>query len=245
VIPQTRAELLKVRSTRTTMGLAVGMVALVLLFVLLNGFLTKVAEISSVADQRSMFGIGSFSGVFSALAGILLVTSEFRFGTIRPTFLFEPRRTRVVAAKAGAGLVAGLVFGIVGAGIAIGVGSAILASRYISVSLDGGDFALLAFGIVAGAGLWGTIGVGVGSVIRNQVGAIIGLLAWGFVVENLLFALVPSVGRLTPGQAQNGLMGQTDDPHLLHPLPAVLVMLAWTAVIAVAGAMLTARRDVD
>lgn len=244
MIDQVRAELLKIRSTRTTIGLALGMAALVLLFVLLNGFLTTVAEISSVDDQRSMFAIGSFSGVFSALAGILLVTSEFRFGTIRPTFLFTPRRNRVTGAKVAAALTAGVVFGAVGTGLAVGVGSAILAGRGIPVSPHTGDFALLTHGTVAGAALWGAIGVGVGAIVRNQVGAIIGLLAWGFVVENLLFALVPSVGRLTPGQAQNGLMGQTD-AHTLSPLPAAAVLIAWAVVVGIAGALLTARRDVD
>ena len=55
--------------------------------------LTSVGDISQRENQRSLFGIGSFAGVFSALAGILLVTGEFRFGTIRPTFLFTPRRS--------------------------------------------------------------------------------------------------------------------------------------------------------
>jgi hypothetical protein len=42
VIRQVRAELLKIRSTRTTVGLLLGMVALILLFVLLTGLLSSV-----------------------------------------------------------------------------------------------------------------------------------------------------------------------------------------------------------
>ncbi len=41
MIAQVRAELLKIRSTRTTIGLVVGMIALILLFSLLSGLLTK------------------------------------------------------------------------------------------------------------------------------------------------------------------------------------------------------------
>ena len=44
--------------------------------------------------------------------------------------------------------------------------------------------------------LWGAIGTALGTIIHNQVGAVITLLAWGFVVDNLLFGLVPSVGPL-------------------------------------------------
>ena len=38
---QFKAELLKIRSTRTTIGLVLGMIALILLFSLLSGLLTK------------------------------------------------------------------------------------------------------------------------------------------------------------------------------------------------------------
>ena len=44
MIAQTRAELLKIRSTRTTIGLVLGMVALVLLFVLLTGLARRTAD---------------------------------------------------------------------------------------------------------------------------------------------------------------------------------------------------------
>ncbi len=72
----------------------------------------------------------------------------------------------------------------------------------------------------------------------------IGLLAWGFIVENLLFAFVPSVGRLTPGEAQNALMGLTTD-HLLSPAAGGGVLLAWTVVLGLVAIGLTARRDVN
>jgi ABC-type transport system involved in multi-copper enzyme maturation permease subunit len=216
MIGQARAELLKIRSTKTTLGLVLGMIAIVLLFVLLTGLLSSIGDLRGKEQQRSLFGIGSFAGVFSALAGILLITGEFRFGTIRPTFLFTPRRSVVLAAKVAASLLAGIVFAVVGEVLSVGVGEVILNGRGISIALERGDFGLITLGTVAGTALWGGIGVGLGMIVRNQVGAVIGLLAWGFVVENLLFALVPSVGRLTPGEAQNGFMGLTD-AHLLSP----------------------------
>ena len=40
MIAQVKAELLKVRSTRTTLGLVLGMIALILLFALLTGLLS-------------------------------------------------------------------------------------------------------------------------------------------------------------------------------------------------------------
>ena len=46
----------------------------------------------------------------------MAMTSEFRHGTIRATFLFTPARTRVVAAKALASFLVGIGFGALGAG---------------------------------------------------------------------------------------------------------------------------------
>jgi ABC-type transport system involved in multi-copper enzyme maturation permease subunit len=244
VIGQTRAELLKIRSTRTTLGLALGMVAIILLFIILSGLLTDVTSLGGAENEREYFGIGSFAGLFSALAGIMLVTGEYRFGTIRPTLLFTPRRSTVLAAKIIASLFAGLVLAVIGEVLAVGVGGAILHGRDVAVDLHGRDWALLTLGTVAGTALWGAIGVGLGMIVRNQVGAIIGILAWVFVIENLLFGLAPSVGRYVPGQAQNGLMG-FNTAHLLAPAASAAVLLAWTAVLCVAGAALAARRDVS
>ena len=241
---QFKAELLKIRSTRTTIGLVLGMIALILLFSLLSGLLTKTPNLTSTDDQRGVLSVGSLAGVFSALGGIMLVTSEYRYGTIRPTFLFTPKRPRVLAAKLAAGLLAGLLFGIAGEGLGYGVGYAALRSRGIHIALNGNQTALLLLGTVAGTALWGAIGVGLGAIIRSQVGAIIGLLAWGFVAENLLFAFLPAAGRYTPVHAGDALIGLTTK-HLLHATAGGLVLLGWTIALALAGITLATRRDVD
>lgn len=244
MIAQVRAELLKVRSTRTTLGLMLGMIALILLFALLTGLLSKAGDLSTSEHQRQLLGFGSLAGIFSALAGVLLVTSEFRFGTIRPTFLFTAQRPRVLAAKLVAGLLAGLGFGVVGEGVGFAIGYLLLEARGISFALSGGDVALLILGTLAATALWAAIGVGLGAIVRNQVGAVIGLLAWGFIVDNLLFGLVPSIGRFTPTRAQDALIGLTTE-HLLSPAAGGLVLVAWVAALALIGLPLVARRDVN
>jgi ABC-2 type transport system permease protein len=244
VIAQTRAELLKIRSTRTTIGIVLGMIALILLFSLLSGLLTKAPNLTGTEDQRGLLGVGSTSGVFSALAGIMLVTSEYRFGTIRPTFLFTPRRSRVVGAKLAAGLLAGILFGVVGEGLGFAIGYASIKGRGIDYALTAGQTALLVLGTLAGVALWGALGVGIGMVVRNQVGAIIGLLAWGLIAENLLFAFVPSVGRFAPVHAQDALMGLTTD-HLLPAAAGGATLVAWTIAFSLAAVGLAARRDVN
>ncbi len=244
MIAQIRAELLKIRSTRTTVGLILGMIALILLFTLLTGLLTHASGLASKEDQRQLLSLSSLAGVFSALAGVLLVTSEYRFGTIRPTILFNPVRSHVLAAKVVAGALAGLAFGGLGEAIGWALGYAILDGRGITVVLTSGDVLLLTLGGLAGAALWGAIGVGVGAIIHNQVGAVITLLAWGLVVDNLLFGLAPSVGRFVPTRASDALMGLKTQ-HLLSPGPGAIVLIAWAAALAAVGIALTARRDIN
>jgi ABC-2 type transport system permease protein len=244
VINQLRAEFLKLRSTRTAMGLVLGMTALVVLVSLLSVLLSPKDQLTGVENQRMLLGIGSLSATFAGLFGVLAVTSEYRHGTIRPTLLFTPRRTRIVLAKLGASAFAGVLLGVIGAGVGFGLGSFGLAVRNVPLALSAGQAAQLTLGTLVGAACWAGIGVGVGFIIRAQVGGVIVLLAWAYVVENLLFALVPSVGRYDPYQAQNALVGLTTQ-HLLSPALGGVLLVAWVVVLVLIGDRLTIRRDVN
>jgi ABC-2 type transport system permease protein len=244
MIAQIRAELLKIRSTRTTLGLILGMIALILLFTLLTGLLTHPGGLASKEDQRQLLSLGSLADVFSALAGVLLVTSEYRFGTIRPTILFNPERSHVLAAKVVAGALAGLAFGVLAEAVGWAIGYAILDGRGITVVLSSGDILLLTLGGLAGAALWGAIGAGLGAIIHHQVGGVITLLAGGLVVDDLLFGLVPSVGRFTPTRATDALTGLRVD-HLVSPGAGAITLIAWVGALAAAGIVLSARQDIN
>jgi ABC-type transport system involved in multi-copper enzyme maturation permease subunit len=244
MIAQIRAELLKIRSTRTTIGLLLGMTALILLLTLLTGLVSDPAGLMGKENQRELLSLASIAGVFSALAGVLLVTSEYRYGTIRPTILFNPGRSHVLTAKIVAGALAGIVFGVVGETIGGAIGYAILQRRGITIVLSTSDVLLLVFGGLAGVALWGAIGAALGTIIHSQVGAVITLLAFGFIVDSLLFGLVPSVGRYTPTRASDALMGlQTQ--HLLSPGVGAITLIAWAVVLAFIGIGLTGQRDIN
>ncbi len=243
MIAQVRAEILKIRSTRTTAGLVAGMLVIVIAFTVLSGLLQHARDLTSAEDQRQLLGIGGISGLFSGLAGILVLTSEYRFGTIRPTFLVAPSWLRILGAKLIATFLVGVIFGIVGTALSYAIGYVCLSERNIPFALDNRDIALLLGGSILASGIYGAIGVAFGAIVRNQIGAVIGILAWGFVVENLLFGLVPSIGRFVPGEAANAMQGSSAD-HLLSPAVGGLVMLAWLAALALIGLLWTERRDV-
>jgi ABC-type transport system involved in multi-copper enzyme maturation permease subunit len=244
MIAQIRAELLKIRSTRTTIGLILAMIALILLFTLLTGLLTHPSGLTSKEDQRQLLSLSSLTSVFSALAGVLLVTSEYRFGTIRPTILFNPERSHLLTAKVVAGALAGITFGVLSEAIGWAIGYAILDGRGITVVLGSGDILLLTLGGLASAALWGAIGAGLGAIIHNQVGAVITLLAGGLVVDSLLFGLVPSVGRFMPTRASDALMGLRVH-HLVSPGAGAITLIAWAGALGVLGIALTVRQDLN
>jgi ABC-2 type transport system permease protein len=243
MIAQVKSELLKIRSTRTTIGLLVGLIALEMLVTLLTGIVGSTKFLLTEQDQNSLLGNGGLAGVFSALAGIMLVTSEYRYGTVRPTFLVCPLRGRVLWAKVAAGTIAGLVFGIIGETLSTAIGLTILKARDVPISMSGSNFALLIIGTIGGVALFGAFGVGLGAIVKNQVGAVIALLAWGFVAENLLFQSVPSIGRFLPVHDLQSMTGDTS-MHFLSPVPGTGAMIMWAATLSYGGLLLWKRRDV-
>jgi len=245
---QFRSELLKLRSARTGLGLFATMLGLVLLAVLLHGFGVAAENVDSSAEQLTMlFGRGEFLGaLFAALLGALSITSEFRHGTIRPTLLVSPSRSRVVAAKIWASMLIGGGLGLVACLLAAAVGTTALRIRGIDVELDAGDYALLLAGGTVAAGLWAAIGVGLGAIVRDQVPTLIGICAWLFFVEGLLIGDiggVAEVGKFAPGAAAAAISGQ-DPETLLAPGIALVLLALYAAAAATAGSLATLRRDV-
>ena len=240
-----RSELLKQRSTRTLLGLFAAMLGLALSAVRLHSLLPA-KELTDRHTQLMVLGRGEFLGaLYAALLGASM-TAEIRHGTIRPTFLFSPRRDRVVAAKISVSVVIGAGFGLAAGGAAVAAGTAALRARGIELQLDGRDYVLLVAGSAGAAALWAAIGVGVGALVRHQVPALVGICAWLLFVEGLLagdLVGLGDVGRFLPGSAASAISGQ-DPGTLLAPAVGLALLLAYAAVAALAGALATSRRDV-
>ena len=218
-----RSELLKQRSTRTTRTLLLWMAGLVLLLVLMH-ILGPSAEVVGTRDnQFRIIGWGTgIAGLFAALLGAMSITAEFRHGTIRPTFLATPDRTRVILAKAAAGMLAGVALGLLAQALTIVVDTAALSARGIDNQLVAGDYAQLLAGGAVAAALWAVIGVGVGALIRNQVSAVTALCVWLLLIETVVIGTFPDAGKFTPGAGAGAIAGaiQTQTAsNLLAPAP--------------------------
>ncbi len=243
MIDQLLSELRKMRTTRTNLGLLAGMIGLTLLTVLINGFVLSASELRGHDNQHTLLSAGTNGALFASLIGIMAITSEFRHGTIRPTFVVTPHRTRVIVAKVLASLAMGVAFGIVAIGLSFGAGYAVLAARGIPLALDTNHVLLLLLGTLAMTALWAALGVGFGALVKNQVFAVIGLIVWTGFIDNIIRAVGPDIGRFTPVGVSDSLTAGFAD-YLLTPFAGGLLLLGYVIAFVVAGALVVARRDV-
>ncbi|MDQ0894287.1 ABC transporter permease [Agromyces ramosus] len=200
----------------------------------------------------------SIGYVFPVLLGALAVTGEFRHKTLTPTFLAEPHRTSVLSAKFLSQLVVGAGLGVIAFAVSVGAGAAALAGFGLDTGLDSSDiWALVGRGILAMA-LWGAIGVGLGTLVTNQVAAIVIVIAFTQFVEPILRVasslsdITANIGKFLPGAASDALVGAsfyniaaTGGAVTLEWWQGGLVLLGIAVVATVIGGATTWRRDVS
>jgi ABC-2 type transport system permease protein len=240
---QIRAELRKLTTTRTTLGLLAGVVALVAVAAIGTVHDTSVAELSGPLHSRVFLNVLPFVlPVFVLALGIRAFAEEFHHGSIVPTFLATPGRRRVLMAKLAAIAVATTVLVLAAYATAVGLGLALAVGKGATISMAAAPLAASVGRLLAVSLLWGAIGVGVGSTVKHQVAAVAGALVWLFVGEQLVGGLAAGVARYLPSHASLGAFGT--DPGLLAPVAGGLVLAAWAAVALVAGDTAMQRRDI-
>ena len=201
--------------------------------------------------------INAIGYVFPLVIGSLAMTTEFRHQTITQSLLAEPRRGVFLGAKLLATIPLGLLYGVVGTIAVVGVSAPVLAGAGDGAFLTDGDvIAVILLGILVTA-LWAVIGAAFGSVLTNQVAAIVVILAFTQFVEPIArvaftaFDSLAGVSKFLPGAAADGLMGASffgsfggGSTELLSRPVALLVLLAYAGVLAAVGRYSTLRRDI-
>lgn len=206
--------------------------------------------LSTPEGQRNLFSLaGAAASFLAAVLGIIGITGEYRHLTATPTFLATPRRGQVIIAKLVVYAVAGLGFGIACAVLVTAMAVPWLSARNEAVSLTANRIPLVILAAVLVVAIYGILGVGVGSLIRNQVAAVVITLAYLFVVENILAALPwvrDHVSKWLPGQAAQAVTQvSSTNTQFLQPWQGALVLAAYGIAFAVIGWWLAVRRDVS
>ncbi len=200
------------------------------------------APLGTDASTNQMLKFGAVPCVVMLILGILAAGSEFRHRTIVPALLATPHRARVFAVKVAVIAVLGAAFAAVLFGLGLVTIVATLSAHGIH-HLPGGVGRLYA-GTVISAACFGMIGVALGALVRNTIGAIAAAIAWTLFVEQvILAAVVPGVENWLPTAAAIRLTN-APGPGALSPVVAGLVLAGYAVVLLAAASRTTIRRDV-
>jgi ABC-2 type transport system permease protein len=209
---------------------------------------TGVPPLTNPDTQKAIAASASSAYLFSVVVGIIMITTEFRHFTSRPTFLIEPRRGRVIVAKILVAALVGVIYGIVCVALTAAIMIPWFGAKGVTIGwIDSGVLQSLLSALVVIA-LFAVVGIGVGVLVRNQIAAVIGTLVYLFVLEPLItiIPVVKNVYPYLPGAAAAAITGANRSSGLAHldALHGGLVLLGWGLLFAVAGWMFTIRRDI-
>jgi len=260
VIALVRAEVLKLRTVWSTWVLLAITAVLVGALAAAVGFAPHRREgvvfppRGTVAWFDSVFSIMAISLDLALVLGVIATTGEQRHKTVTSTYLVEPRRGRVTAAKLLVCAAGGAVVALVAGAVGLGLGFAVVGGGFGNTNEMLTEFRHVWPGVAASGVLFALYGVGLGALLRNQVVSIIVGLGVTAIVEPIFVAALPSVGRWLPSEAAQALESVTARPHVrglgsntVHLITwweGALVLLAYGLLLAAAGSFTTLRADV-
>jgi ABC-2 type transport system permease protein len=231
-----RSELLKARTVRTHLWLALASVALVVMASI--SVAASSGTIGSAADDRSVAQIAAIALVFALLAGVVVMAGELTHGTVTQTLLATPVRERVVLAKMGVAV-------LIGTGLALLAEAFVLAITVPGASLDFHNARLVFLGILLAAPLTAVLGVGLGGVVRSQGSGIAVSLVWLLVGENIIPLISESGSRYTPARSFAALAsGERSGDVLLGMGSGAVASILWAAAFVSFGLLVFLGRDV-
>jgi ABC-2 type transport system permease protein len=245
-----RAEWTKLFTTKVWLGLLLGSVVMVAAFAIFFTAFAGEAEsglpaIGTADYEDLILSTAANANILFLILGIIGMTQEYRHRTATPTFLATPHRGQVVIGKLIAYALAGAAFALVVVVVNYVVVAIHAGARGSAPSLDGDNLTTMASSLLALV-IYAVIGVGLGALLRNQVGAIVGGLVYLFVIEPIIRS-VPATAeayKFMPGGGLEALTATFEGPDLLNAWQGGLLLLGYGLLAALLGTLLAVRRDV-
>jgi ABC-2 type transport system permease protein len=239
-------EWLKLRTTRTPWLLLAA--SLVVIVAGVAGVMARSPDLGDPATVAAAMGHVGLVSLFTLVLGVLAVAGEHRHGTATDTYLSEPRRGRVLAAKLVVTTLAGAALGVAAAVAGLAATAAWYAAEGGSLDLTSAAVARTTLGGVGWCAAFAAIGVGVGALVRNLAGAVTAALAWLALVEGVAGDLVgDDLAQWLPfraGTALGNLPAATGEAALGQGAAAA-ALVAYAVLLAALAVSTTVRRDVS
>ncbi|MEA2365565.1 MAG: type transport system permease protein, partial [Thermoleophilaceae bacterium] len=188
------AELLKLRTTRTFWAMAGAATALVLLIVVLSLALDD--HLRSEDDVLSLLSTIGVAGLLAMVLGVVAAAGEYRHGTIASTLLVTPQRLRAVTAAVLACALGGLAIGVAISAVTALIALPWLSAKDVDMPSTGAIVEVFVGGALFAA-LAAALGAALGALLRNQVAAVVSLLAFIFILDPTISALLEDVAPYT------------------------------------------------
>lgn len=204
-----RSEWIKLRTVRMNWALAIIAVAFPLVVTLLTAYFEGDKDGFKTSDLvATLTGTTVVSALLCGVIAAASITSEFGFGTIRPTFAATPKRMNVILAKGVVVVVATMMLATVVVLIGWFVGSTLATGQGTDIDLADVPTAVPAMiGVVVLTGLMSLAGYGLGLITRSTPVAVSILIVWPLIAEGLVGALLgvvsgnDNIGSWMPFQA--------------------------------------------
>lgn len=251
-----RSEWIKLRSLRSTFWTYAIVVVLGLGFTALVAFSIPdtiaaripAAQHSAFVVNTASFGV-SFGQLAVAVLGVLAISGEYSTGMIRSSFAAVPKRLPVLAAKAIVLFLASFVVGIVTSAASWAIAAPVLSGKGFSADFGSPDTLWAILGAGTYLGLVAVFALGLGTILRAGAGGIAAALGVLFllpIIVNLVHSLtnIEWIGKASNYLISAGGSGMAgSDNGGFEPWANVLIVLAWTVVSVVIGAIILKRRD--
>jgi hypothetical protein len=225
----TGLEIRKSLSTRSGKSVA----ALAVLVGPLGVLLATLTSGGGVVAAMAIGILGMLTALVLLALGVLSTAGEWSHKSVETTFLLVPQRGRVLAAKATAMGLLGLV--LAGLGVALAVGA--LAAFTPGVIWFAAGQAVTA--VVASGAAFAVIGAGVGAAVGNSAAAMTGTYLMLLGVLPVVSSVKPEIAEKLDPAASIVTLAQ----HGTSATP-IAVITGWVLVSTVAGLLITGRRAV-
>ena len=117
--------------------------------------------------------------------------------------------------------------------------------KHIHVDIFSHNVGLVLLGGIAAMTIYAAIGVGVGSLIRNQMAAVGIAFGWSLVVESLLIELRPRDRQMDARRRRCRSLDGVSRDGLLPMWGGAVLFVAYGVAFATAGTRFTIRRDIS